>query len=223
MLIDPVAIEIISKAQQKNVRDPNRNRVPFENILKDFFGLINVENQTIIDLGPGQFDFGVLLKEKGSNVQIIGVDKDPAVIKLGEHLGFTSLNLDFQDLSINNKVLDIEVDGLFCKFSFNAFWNQNAKEVSEMLENHYLRPLKDNGWAWLAPWNGLTGNDVDPLKEKSTLLELQKNVFRQAGFNCFNLSKHFAIKYGVHGTVQNNPLFIRGLQIPSDLEEFREF
>jgi ribosomal protein L11 methylase PrmA len=85
MLTDSIEIEIISKAKQKNVRDPERSRQHFERIYDDFFGSVNYRNKTFLDLGPGQYDFGVLAELRGAKT--VGFDNDPAVLELGKHKG----------------------------------------------------------------------------------------------------------------------------------------
>lgn len=86
MLTDPREIEIISKARQKNVRDQNRSRQHFLNILEDFLPLKSLKDQLILDLGPGQFDFGVVARERGA--EVMAIDNDPAVVELGRYKGF---------------------------------------------------------------------------------------------------------------------------------------
>jgi hypothetical protein len=66
MLIDPREIEIISQARQKNIRDHTRSREHFNNIFKDFFCWIDFKSISVIDLGPGQYDFGLLAMERGA-------------------------------------------------------------------------------------------------------------------------------------------------------------
>ena len=62
MLFDKKEIEIISKARQKNVRDPKRSRYHFERIFDDFFQNVSFENGVYIDLGAGQYDFCEIIK-----------------------------------------------------------------------------------------------------------------------------------------------------------------
>jgi 2-polyprenyl-3-methyl-5-hydroxy-6-metoxy-1,4-benzoquinol methylase len=97
-------IEIISKAQQVNIRNPDRSREPFFRILEDFFDLKKINNTKVLDLGPGQFDFGEILKVYNSIVNAI--DFDPAVIELGKMKGFKTFNIDMakiEQFSLDNK------------------------------------------------------------------------------------------------------------------------
>jgi len=64
MLTDPEEIRIISIARQKNVRDPNRSREHFHHIFKDFFSKSDFNGLRVLDLGPGQYDFGELARER---------------------------------------------------------------------------------------------------------------------------------------------------------------
>lgn len=214
MLTDPEAIRIISEAQQKNVRNPGRKRAPFERILKDFFRGKDLAGQRVVDLGPGQFDFGVLLRERGA--EVVGLDRDPAVLKLGEYLGFEAHRVDFQSAEDLAKC-PRPFDGMFCKFSINAFWSTDAQAPADMLEARFLEMLQPEGWGWIAPWNGVAGNDVGALPRHEHLLDLQKQLFREAGFSCVELNRQNTSRYGVHGKVENNLVFFRGLTLPRRL------
>ena len=86
MLTDPEEIRIISKARQKNVQDPHRSRVHFTRIFSDFLENVKFECSILLDLGPGQFDFVVLAKQRGALTY--GIDNDPDVIELGQYKGF---------------------------------------------------------------------------------------------------------------------------------------
>ncbi len=68
MLTDPVEIEIISKARQKNVAGSRRSRVHFNRIFEGFLKRVKFSKTRVIDLGPGQYDFGVLAMERGAEV-----------------------------------------------------------------------------------------------------------------------------------------------------------
>ena len=118
MLKDPEEIKIISKARQKNIRDPKRSRDHFYRIFDDFFQDISFEGRLYLDLGAGQFDFCEMIRDKKGHC--IGIDNDPAVINLGQFKGFNAIEFNIKnvhELSIQNKF-----DGIFNKFTLNAFW-----------------------------------------------------------------------------------------------------
>ena len=76
MLTDPKEIEIISRARQKNVRDHRRSREHFTRIFADFLADVPMQGQRLVDMGPGQYDFGVLARERGAGT--VGLDHDEA-------------------------------------------------------------------------------------------------------------------------------------------------
>lgn len=208
MLTDPVEIEIISKAKQKNVRKPQRSRAHFDHIFEHFLSQIDFNGKMYLDMGPGQFDFGVLVRERGGDV--ISIDNDPAVIALGEHKGFTCLEADLRELS--RLELPQKVDGIFCKFSISAFWfdTDTQSELTIALDSL----LKPGGWIWIAPWNGAPGDD--DVQDIQSVLRGQIDAFTSIGCEVWELSEAAARHFGVRGTVENNVLFTKGVQIPDD-------
>lgn len=207
MLNDKKEIKIISKAKPKTIRGSNRSREPFYNIFSDFLSDLEFDGAVCLDLGPGHFDFGEILKTK--NGVCWGMDKDPAVVELGKHKGFNIVSGNLK--KINDSLFPHKFDGLFCKLSINAFWyckNMNA------LEDHVDRIcslLAQDGWGWVAPWNGIS-KKYDLNKEKiNSILEVQIAAFEKNGFTHKNLTKKEADKYGVAGVVANNVLFTKGL------------
>jgi len=204
MLTDRKAIEIISGAKQPNVRDPNRKREPFEYIMSDFFAGVDLAGKRWLDLGPGQHDFGVLARERGAHV--VALDKDPAVVALGDYLGFDSVEGDIRDLA--NLFEPGSFDGVFCKYSVNALWFKTAPAVVQHVSDT-VALMKPNGLAWIAPWNGvpkaMTDADAEPL------LAAQHESFIAAGFEALELDKDQSRHYGVHGKTANRVVFWRGL------------
>ena len=208
MLTDSIEIEIISRARQKNVRDPNRSRKHFENIFKDFFGKLEFQGSTVMDLGPGQFDFCEIATERGC-AKCFAVDNDPAVLELGQYKGYEIQKGNLKDLSPGWFVQP--VDGLFCKFSFNAFWfHQNIEKLSD-----YAAQLdsivRAGGWAWLAPWNGVPKSAILTPAHIEEILSTQIAAFERLGYKTVMLSNSQTDRYGVSGLVANSPLFIKNI------------
>jgi hypothetical protein len=207
MLTDAVEIEIISKAEQKNVRDPKRSRAHFEHIFEDFFYNLDFKDQRVLDLGPGQYDLGVMIRERGGDTWAI--DKDPAVIELGRYKGFAALKKDLKALSPN--WFDHPFDGVFCKYSIDAFWFPDAAEQEHFVCN-LDRLLQSDGWAWIAPWNG--GHQAIFSDDKiRMILGTQRRQFEACGFQTLELSLGASKYYGVHGKTINRPVFVKNLPI----------
>lgn len=206
MLNDPRAIEIISAAKQANVRDPHRKREPFHRILQDYLDAVDFEAAHFLDLGPGQYDFAELAKLRGATVT--SIDKDPAVIALGEYLGFRCVQGDIRE--VGSFFDDQSFDGIFCKYSINAFWLRTPEDIILHVQS-ITRLLKPEGWGWIAPWNGIP-KDL-PADQVPELLAAQISAFQQCGFLLHELNEEQSRLYGVHGRTANKVVFTRGLVV----------
>jgi len=217
MLTDPVEIEIISKAKQKNVRDPKRSRQHFERIYADFLSDVDCDNKIFLDLGPGQYDFGVLGSERGATT--VGFDNDPAVLELGRVKGF-----EVHDIQLKSSVSEEHLaryDGLFCKFSINAFWFADDLNKLEKSIEALDKLLNGDGWAWIAPWNGVPKNKELTDEQIHNIVAKQNDVFSSLNYEVFDMSDDLARHYGVNGTTQNHALFIKNLSVPGKLTDFK--
>jgi len=204
MLTDAKEIAIVAKAQQKNIRDPKRNRTPFFHILDDFFGGKELTGR-YIDLGAGQYDFAEIVRDRGGSC--VGVDFDPAVIELGRYKGFDVVDLNIQELAAHP--FDTKFDGVFNKFSLNAFWFWNDDEAHRAFVRALAKLIHPDGWAWLGPWNG-----VDAGLDRATIsrtLDFQRDLFEAEGFKTVPLTRELAVRYGIHGHVANNVVFCKNL------------
>jgi hypothetical protein len=209
MLTDPVEIEIISKARQKNVRDPNRSRAHFDRIFADFLPDELFAGADLIDLGPGQFDFGEMARARGAT-RIVGFDTDPAVVELGRHKGFEVVEGRLQQLRAADYPGGFH--GVFCKFSINAFWATSLEEVRAHA-TEVARLVRPDGWSWIAPWNGVK-EDQRTADEIASYLAAQVACFREHGYDAIELGDELSRYYGVHGAVANHALFTRNLALP---------
>lgn len=207
MLTDPNEIEIISKAKQKNIRNPMRARVPFDNIFVDFFEGISLTGN-YIDMGPGHFDFGEHIRTHGGTC--VGLDNDPAVIKLGVYKGFEAIETNIQSLA--KKSMGRKFDGVFNKFTFNAFWSWADEEKHQRMVGIIDDLLAENGWAWVGPWNGVPKKaNLDEFTIEKTL-DLQHRYFNDLGFDRHELSVEQTKYYGVSGHVANHVIFTKNLK-----------
>jgi len=206
MLTDPVEIEIASHAQQKNVRDPNRSRKHFDRIFEDFLNSAAFENKRLLDLGPGQFDFGELAKLRGA--EVIAIERDPALVRLGKHKGFHTIEGDLKHQSSFDQAQ--RFDGLFCKFSINAYWAASV-EAAVAYVHMITEGLAPDGWSWIAPWNGIPNPERFSSDQAAALQQTQIEAFQSLGFNYQELTDEESRYYGVHGKTTNCPLFTRNL------------
>jgi hypothetical protein len=213
MLTDPVEIAIIAKARQKNVRDPGRSRQHFETILRDFFAGVTFEGQRCMDLGPGQFDFGVLARARGADVT--GIDNDAAVVELGRYKGFKVIEGTIQRLAVLDHTPPY--DGMFCKYSINAFWFWEDEALQRDAVRTIVGRMKPTAWGWLAPWNGVPKSASLTPSQIDAVLDVQIDEFTRHGFEAFELTEAQSRDYGVHGTTANRVLFTRNLRVPEHL------
>ena len=112
---------------------------------------------------------------------------------------------------------DVLFDGIFCKYSIDAFWFDDEKEH----ENHIkelVKLIKRGGWAWIAPWNGAYKDKNLSQEDVDKALSVQTNVFKKEGFTALELTEELSKYYGVHGITANRALFILNLKSPKTLE-----
>lgn len=206
VLTNQKEIEIIQAAKQKNVRDPKRSREHFHHIIRDFFDGVELTG-SYVDLGPGQFDFGELVREKGGDC--MGVDFDPAVVELGTFKGFRTREMNLKKLP--KASWDEQFDGAFNKFALNAYWSGNDTTAQQDMANAISAMLTAEGWAWIAPWNGVPKNQDLSDTDIAETIAKQRAAFETLGFDCIELSIDQAKFYGINGTVANNVVFTRNL------------
>ena len=214
MLTDPRAIEIISNARQPNVRDPRRIDRDIRHVLHDFFEGHAVDGHAVLELGPGQYDLARLIRDRGADVHII--DRDEAVLELGDYLGFTTINANLQKLG--ELGLAGRFDGVFCKFSVNAFWFKTPEQVREHVSAIHA-VLTEDGWGWIAPWNGLGKDDDMSARSVDEMLEAQTAAFLDCGWTALDVPVAVLPRYGLTGRVRNHMLFVRNLSKPEGLPE----
>ena len=210
MLSDPVEIEIISRARQKNVRNHQRSRQPFVRVFKNFLSHKDLRGKRLLDLGPGQYDFGVMARVRGA--ETLGLDHDAAVLELGRYKRFEVREYKLQLLDARD--FDQRFDGIFCKFSWNAFWFHEDDDHHYEAVGAIGALLKPDGWGWIAPWNGVPKSAELEESRVVEVLALQARFFRDIGFDGFELDDRLARRYGVHGDVANNVLFVRNVDVP---------
>lgn len=211
MLTDPKAIEIISRARQANVAQPQRSTHDFDAIFDDFFSGWSRDDrfrgQRALDLGPGQHLFGRCLMEWGATVE--GIDNDPAVIELGTYLGMTVHDLNLRNFDV--APFHERYDGVFCKFALNAFWSKTP-EAGRARVHEIVSMMRPDGWGWIAPWNGLPKALVDDPDTAREFEVAQREAFIEAGWEVIDLDLDAAKRYGMGGRVTGHPVFLRNIE-----------
>ena len=128
-----------------------------------------------------------------------------AVVAVGNCLGFEVIEMDMK--KPNAFKLDRTFDGLFCKFSINAFWFPSPETLNDQISD-MCNQLSDTGWGWIAPWNGVP-KAISDKKFIKQMLTTQKETFELHGWECRELKKAEITHYGVNGKVANNRLFTK--------------
>ncbi len=212
MLLDRTEIEIMKTANQVGLRESNRSVFPFERIINDFFDNQHFSGKIVLDLGPGQYDFNELTRKKGAKGYAI--DFDPAVIDLGQYKGFEVVKGDLRTISPNT--FGCLFDGIFCRGSINAFWfAKNLELLREHIKN-IANLLRDDGWGFIVPWNGVSPSLNLTTVMEQEILQLQQTVFEEQGFSLCEISEETAKYYGIFYPKQKPTLFLKNLIAPSD-------
>jgi hypothetical protein len=212
MLTGPKEIEIASRARQKNVANPSRPRKSFERILADFFDGVPLSGR-YLDMGAGHYDLGEMIRSLGG--VCVGLDNDPAVIELGRHKGFETVEMRVQDLI--DRPLDDRFDGIFNKFTLNAFWFWRDARRHEALIDAIVSMMTPEAWGWFGPWNGVPKRIELTLAEIDRTLALQRRLFEDRGYRTLELTKAQSRYYGIHGAVANHRVFYKNLSwLPKD-------
>jgi hypothetical protein len=206
VLTDPEEIAIAARARQKNVANPDRPRKHFDRILSDFFDGVPLEGR-YLDMGPGHYDLGEMIRSSGG--VCVGLDFDPAVIELGRHKRFETIEMRIQDLV--DHPLDDRFDGIFNKFTLNAFWYWADPARHETLIDAIMSMMAPKAWGWFGPWNGVPKRiELTPVQIGDTLA-LQRRLFEDRGYRTLELTGAQSRYYGIHGAVANHRVFYRNL------------
>lgn len=211
MLTDPAEIEIASRARQAGIRDPDREREPFERFFADFASSVSLSGAELLDLGPGQWDFGVLARERGA-ARVLGVDNDEAVVELGAYKGFDAVLGDIRHAT--REALGT-FDGVYNRGSLNATWGATDEEHARLIDQ-LTALVRDDGWGWFAPWNGIPKRALTD-EQIGSRLKAQVDAFARNGYAYYEPDGGLARTWTAGGAVLNNAIFVRNLDVPSAL------
>ena len=203
MLFDSEEIQIMSKAVQPHLREPNRTELVSKNIFDDYFEPRELAGTRVLELGPGQYDFARMVAAAGATV--VSMDHDPAVIALGQKRGYNVILADFRQFDWNS--LKGEFDGLFCRGSITPLWFRDPDPFAGFV-GELCSVLKSDGWGWMVPWNAALSTAAPDYAQR--MLDAEHHAFERNGFKGFELSRPTGIRYGV---VKYPILFLRGLDL----------
>ena len=148
MLLDEEEVRIMSGAKQEALRSPTYSASYYSRIFKDFFRGFEWRGQRVFEIGPGQYDFAMLLRAAGADV--CAIDNDPAVVKLGAKRGFRVIQSDINTFDWAG--VRAQIDGVFCRASIIAFSIKGHKEMRKVIAG-VCDLLIPAGWGWIAPYN----------------------------------------------------------------------
>ena len=192
MLTKIEEINCIQDAWEPGIRDPQRPRDHFERIIKDFYKKVDFNNKNYLDLGPGHYDFGELLKLNGGITT--SIELDPAVIRLGELKGLPVIEGNLSDIDVYNS-LKGKFDGLFCRGSINARHFTERDDHRRYLES-MLATVKSDGTFWVSPCNDpMGGAKSDELLEGC--IKIQMDFFKEKGFDTIFCTTEMINQYGI--------------------------
>lgn len=188
MLYSQAEIDIVKDAQEPGIRNPQRPRIHFERIIGRFFKNYDFKDKVILDLGPGQYDFCELVRQKGAIPYAIELDE--SVVRLGQYKKIEVLKGNLTDTKVYESFKG-KIDLLFCRGSINCSWFKDKNEHEEYL-NNMLSVLKENGSAWISPCN-----EPATAPFYQNCLETQLEFFERNNFYTFKTHKVQAYMYGI--------------------------
>ena len=202
MLTKAIEIECVKSAREPGIRDPSRPRDDFHNIINHFFKEYNFNKMSLLDLGPGHYDFGEIVRTKGG--ETTSIELDPAVIKLGHLKKMKVIEGNLVEPEVF-KNLRHSFDALFNRGSFNAANFTNETEHRNYLES-MISVVKPSGVFWLAPCNDpVADSDSESDKFFQDCVDFQIQFFEDNGFN---VVKCTPIMIGDFGIWSNKPELI---------------
>lgn len=212
MLTDQVEIDLVQNAWEPGIRDPHRRAGNFERVIKRFLGSVRLEGSVVADMGPGHYDFGKAMAQRGAKT--IGLELDPAVIALGRHRGFEVIEFDLRKDLVSERLGKASIDGLYCNGSINcSWWPVEADHHAYVAD--ILAALKPDGWAYIAPCNASGSLSIeeagrDPASVQ--MIKTQISAFEAHGFRTIRMNRYQQGAYGVSTNMHPRVVFTKGLR-----------
>lgn len=126
-------------------------------LFDDCLSGISLTDKRVLELGPGTCCFLDLAKAHGANT--FGVDKDPAVVELGELRGHAMLAHDYYK---SWPPIDANFDGIFIRGSINCF-NLTIPALERLL-NSIILHTNSGGWLIFIPFNTIKDQHMNDVK-----------------------------------------------------------
>jgi hypothetical protein len=110
------AAALVAKCKDPYLRYRNRERLSQFRTLIQHYNM-PVQDTTILDLGPGHLGFFRMCERLGSPRELIAVDRDPAIVELARHWGYTAIEANILSTDFAPQIPEGSVDFLFSRGS----------------------------------------------------------------------------------------------------------
>lgn len=194
MLVNDAEIECVKDAWEPGIRDPERSRTDFDNIIQYFFKKFDFNKSSFLDLGPGHYDFGEIVRQRGGRTT--SIELDPAVIRLGVLKNLDVIKGDLTDVDVFAK-LHNSFDGLFCRGSINARHFPIESDHRKYLDS-LISVVKQDGVIWISPCND-PAHDQD-IESFQNCVNIQIKFFKERGFKIIECPTTFEGAFGIWST-----------------------
>jgi hypothetical protein len=177
---------IFADAQQKNYRTYSARRaVPTANIINDFFDHTHFAGRRVLELGPGHYTFAIIARHLGA--QVVCAERDPALVRLGRHLGFDVIDADFLEPDFPRGAMEHaggRFDGVWLRGVLNAcaFPDEDALRRHVRALHELLTPA---AWGWSTSSNVATTGEEAQSTDGSFAdrrIEAQRRAFEGLGW-----------------------------------------
>ncbi len=198
MLVSPAEVELVKTAWEPGIRDPGRGNRHFDWVLRRFLHKRDFAGKRIADLGPGHYDFDVLLRLRGA--EMVPLELDPAVIALGRHRGFDPVEFDLKRGGYVERFGPAAFDGVYCNGSIDCHWWGDDDDAHRAYVQDLTRSLKPDAWAFIAPCNtppGLTIEQARGDAHARHVIAVQIKAFKDCGYKVLYMHKRQREFYGI--------------------------
>ncbi len=189
MLYNKEEEQLVAQAFEPGLRDPKRGNKGSPEILRDFLAKCLFPNSSVLELGPGHYEFCEALKRAGANVSAL--ELDPGVAELGRRRGFQVHVHDLKKLHTFKP--DQRFDGVFCKGSHDPFWFYPDEDSLRIFIGSLRGLIGVEGWAWIVSCPEKPAGAT--LAEFDRWMKLERTMFLACGFRVWDVPSRFIGAY----------------------------
>ncbi len=177
VLTDPEEIALVQAAREPGLRIATRPAIGIDAISRDFLRMRDFNGQSLLELGPGHYEFCEYVRARGARATVVEVDG--AIAELGRRRGHAVLTHDLRELPALST--SARFDGLFGRGSTNPFWFHGDTAALERYTESLVQLTAPGGWIWIVscPF-ALT--DIGTT-DFAAWLSVERRIYREFGFN----------------------------------------